>query len=212
VTVAGASARLLVDLLDAANWDHPDAAILAALQASAQLSRSSDPSLAPEAQGLNIEGLGSYPSPTNPERLLLGLRNPRASRRAIFVTLVNPAQVIAGGVARFGEVIQLDLGGLGVRGLAWSDAHQALLIIGGPQADVGAVRLFTWSGDPASTPVAVQDLVGPTGTAAEAVVPYPGTKDVQILFDAGGLLVNGTECKKLSPSAQSSSDVIVHVE
>jgi hypothetical protein len=110
------------------------------------------------------------------------------------------------------EAIQLDLGGLGVRGMAWSDAHQALLIIGGPLGDIGPVRLFKWSGDPASAPVAVQDLVSPAGTAAEAVVPYPGTKDVQILFDSGGLLIGGTECKKLPSSSRSFTDVIVHVE
>ncbi|HEX7841156.1 MAG TPA: DUF3616 domain-containing protein [Kofleriaceae bacterium] len=212
MTVAGSSGFLLDDLLDAANWDHPDPAIIAALQAASQLSRASDPNLSPEVQGINIEGLASYPSPTNPDRLIIGFRNPQASGRAILVTLLNPAQVIAGGFARFGEAIQLDLGGLGVRAMAWSDAHQALLLIGGPVADVGAVRLFKWSGDPASTPTIVQDLVGPAATAPEAVVPYPGTKDVQILFDFGGLLINGTECKKLSASAQSFTDVIVHVD
>ncbi|MBC7975028.1 MAG: DUF3616 domain-containing protein, partial [Myxococcales bacterium] len=212
ITVAGSTEQLLRDLLDADNWDHPDAAILAALEASAQLSRTSDPDLSPEVDGFNIEGLASLPSPTNPERLVIGLRNPRTSGRAILVTLENPAAVVAGATARFGEVVRLDLGGLGVRSLAWSDAHQAMLIIGGPPADVGAVRLFKWSGDLASAPVVVQDLAGPTGTAAEAVVPYPGTKDVQILFDGGARLVGGTECKKLSASAKSFTDLIVHVE
>ena len=212
MTVAGSSPWLLDDLLDAANWDHPDLAILDALEAASQLSLPSVPDLAPEVNGINIEGLASDPSPTNPDRLIIGLRNPRVSGRAILVTLLNPAEVIAGGFARFGEVVRLDLGGLGVRSIAWSDAHQALLVIGGPEADVGPVRLFKWSGDPASTPTVVQDLVGPGGTAAEAVVPYPGTKDVQILFDQGGRLIGGTECKKLSSSAQSFTDQIVHVE
>jgi len=167
--------------------------------------------LAPEVDGLNIEGLAWYPSPTTPERLLLGLRNPHAGGDAILVTLLDPAAVIAGGTAHFGEVITLDLGGLGVRGLAWSAAHDAMLILGGPSADAGVVRLFRWSGDPAVPPTLVQDTVGPPGTA-EAVVPYPGSKDVQILFDAGGVLTGGTECKKLSTSAQSFTDQIVHVE
>jgi hypothetical protein len=211
MTVAGSSARLLTDLLDARRWDHPDPAILAALAAAAQPTRTSDPSLSPEVNGLNIEGLASDPSPSNPERLVIGLRNPHAGGRALLVTLTNPAQVIAGAPAQFGEAIALDLGGLGVRGLAWSDAHQALLILGGPPADAGAVRLFTWSGDPAAPPVVVQDVVGPAGTAAEAIVPYPGTRDVQLVFDFGALVVGGTACKKLATSAQSFTDVIVHV-
>jgi hypothetical protein len=143
---------------------------------------------------------------------VIGLRNPLSAGRALLVTLLNPAEVIAGATAHFGEAIALDLRGLGVRGLAWSDALHAMLVIGGPIADAGPVRLFTWSGDPASAPVAVQDLVGPAATAAEAVVPYPGTTDVQVVFDLGGLDVSGTTCKKLAASAQSFTDQIVHVE
>jgi hypothetical protein len=87
-----------------------------------------------------------------------------------------------------------------------------MLVIAGPQADAGPVQLFTWSGDPAIAPVFVQDLVSPAATAAESVVAYPGTKDVQILFDFGGLVSSGTECKKRSRSAQSFTDQIIHVE
>jgi hypothetical protein len=212
MTVAGSSRWLLDDMLDAASWEHPDLALLDALDAATQLWLPSVAELAPEVNGLNIEGLASDPSPTNPDRLIIGLRNPRDNGRAILVTLLNPGEVIAGGFARFGEAVRLDLGGLGVRSIAWSDAHQALLVIGGPGADTGPVRLFKWSGDPASAPVAIQDLVGPDGAAAEAVVPYPGTKDVQILFDEGGRLIGGTACKKLSSSSQSFTDLIVHVE
>jgi hypothetical protein len=212
MTVAGSSPWLLEDMLDAASWDHPDLAILDALQAATQLWLPSVADLAPEVNGLNIEGMASYPSPTDPDRLIIGLRNPGANERAILVTLLNPGEVIAGGFARFGEAVRLDLGGLGVRSIAWSDAHQALLVVGGPVGNVGPVRLFKWSGDPASAPVVIQDLVGPDGAAAEAVVPYPGTKDVQVLFDEGGRRIDGTACKRLSSSAQSFTDQIVHVE
>jgi len=212
LSVAGATDQLLIDLLDPANWDHPDAAILAQLAAASQLSVASSPDLAPELHGLNIEGLASDPSPTHPDRLVIGLRNPKAGGRAIAITLLNPATAIAGGTAHFGEVLALDLGGLGIRGMAWSDTLAALLILGGPEADVGPVRLFTWSGDPATPPVAVQDIVAPPGTAAEAIVPYPGTRDVQVLFDEGALLVGGNECKKLARSAQSFTDQIIHLD
>ena len=204
---------LLEDLLDASSWDHPDAAVLSALAAATQLSRAVDPDLAPEVHGFNLEGLASYPSPDNPERLLLGLRNPHtAGGRAILVTLLNPSATSSGAFAHFGEVIALDLGGLGVRSLAWSAAHDAMLVIAGPIGDGGATRLYKWSGDPAAAPVFVADVVGPGGTAAEAIVPYPGTKDVQILFDQGGQLIGGTECKKLAAGAQAFTDRIIHVD
>jgi len=86
-----------------------------------------------------------------------------------------------------------------------------MLVIGGPIADDGPVRLYTWSGDPASAPVVVQTLTSPALTAAEAVVTYPGTRDVQVLFDNGGQVINGTTCKKLAASAQSFTDQIVHL-
>lgn len=212
VTVAGASQRLVTDLLVAANWDHPDAAVIAQLAAATRLDVASDPDLAPEVHGLNLEGLAADPTPGNPERLVLGLRNPKAGGLAILVTLLNPGAVIAGAPARFGEVIRLDLGGLGVRGLAWSDALGKLVILAGPEADVGPVRLYTWSGDPLAAPVVVQDVVAPALAAAEAIVTYPGTKDVQILFDQGGQLVGGKACKKLATSAQAFTDTIVHLD
>lgn len=86
------------------------------------------------------------------------------------------------------------------------------MILAGPEADVGPVRLYTWSGDPLAAPSLVQEVVAPALTAAEAIVTYPGTKDVQILFDQGGQLVGGKECKKLATSAQAFTDVIVHLE
>jgi hypothetical protein len=213
LTVAGWTDQLVVDLLDAANWDQPDQAVIAQLAAATQLTKSTVASLAPEASGLNIEGLAAYPSASAPNRLILGLRNPHAANQAILITLLNADAAITGAPAHFGQVIELDLGGLGVRGLTWSDALGAMLVIGGPVADDGAIELFTWSGDPASAPVVVQALSSPSLTAAEAVVAYPGpgTTDVQVLFDAGGQLTNGTACKDLSASAQAFTDQTIHL-
>ena len=197
------------DLLDAGNWDHPDAAVIAALAAATQLSKSTVADLAPEVHGLNIEGLAAYPGVT--DRLILGLRNPQAGADAILLTLLNPADVVAGATAHFGEVIELSLGGRGVRGLTWSDALGAMVMIGGPIADAGTVELFTWSGDPQVAPVAIQALTSPASTAAEAVVAYPGSRDIQVLFDEGALLAGGTECKKLATASQRFVDQIIRL-
>jgi hypothetical protein len=97
----GASATLLDDLLDPARWDQPDLDVIAALDAASQLSRPTVPALAPELAGLNIEGLAAWPSPTNPDRLVIGLRNPHAAGRAILVSLLNPAAVVAGAPAHW---------------------------------------------------------------------------------------------------------------
>lgn len=211
LAVAGWTDRLLDELLDARRWLHPDAGVLAALASATQLSRDTVADLAPEVHGLNIEGLAAYPSAAYPERLLIGLRNPASAGRALLITLLNPAQLIAGAPAQFGEVIALELGGLGVRSLTWSEAHQAMLIIAGPIGDGGPVQLFRWTGDVATSPVRVQDLVDSRGGAAEAVVAYPGSQDLQIVFDDGGASVGGSECKKLATSAQAFDDLTIHL-
>lgn len=211
LTVAGYSDHLLTDLLDAANWDHPDTAILGQLAAATELSQASVADLAPEVHGLNIEGLARDPSATNPDRLILGLRNPQAGSAALLITLLNPDDVVAGQTAHFGEVVELALGGRGVRGLTWADALNQMVVIGGPIADAGTVELYTWSGDPVSAPIAVQALTGAALTAAEAVVAYPGSRDLQVLFDDGGESVSGTACKKLSVSQQRFVDQIVRL-
>lgn len=210
LAVAGFTDQIVVDLLSAANWDQPNTTVIAAIAAATQLGKSTVANLAPEVNGLNIEGLAAYPSASTPNRLIFGLRNPHDSNKAILITLLNADAAIAGATAHFGQVIELDLGGLGVRGLTWSTALGQMLIIGGPIADSGAVQLFTWSGDPAAAPVLVQALPSPSLTTAEAVVTYPGTSDVQILFDAGGQLINGTACKDVSASSQSFTDQTIH--
>jgi hypothetical protein len=209
MTVAGWSDHVVQDMLVAANWDQPDPAILGQLAATTALSQATVADLAPKVDGFNIEGLGWYPSASAPSRMIIGLRNPHAGNKALLISLLNADAVIAGATAHFGQAIELDLGGLGVRSIAWSDALQEMLIIGGPIDQDGARQLFTWNGDPASTPVAVQPLVSPDLTAAEAVVPYPGSRTVQVLFDVGAGLRDGTACKDLAASAQSFYDVTV---
>ena len=190
----------------------PNAAVIATLTASSELGTTTNASLAPEKNGTNIEGLAVYPSATNPGRLAIGFRNPQSGTRALVVTLLNADAVVGGAPARFGEAILLDLGGLGIRSMAWSEALNAMLVLAGPSGGVGTFALYTWSGDANAAPSRVRDISPPTDGSPEAIVTYPGTKDVQILFDMGDAQVGGVSCKDVADASKRFTDVIVHVD
>jgi hypothetical protein len=213
LTVPGYTTKLLDQMLVAANWVTPNTTVLATLTAKSNLAASTDASLAPLAGGINIEGLAWAPTAARPNQLLIGFRSPSQGTSAIVVSLLNAADVLTGATAQFGEAALLDLGGLGIRAMAWSAPHNAVLLIAGPHDDsAGPFRLFKWSGAPADAPVAVQDITGvPSGSAPEAIVTYPNTRDIQILFDEGDHDVGGDACKDASDSAKAFDDTIVHV-
>ncbi len=134
----------------------------------------------PEADGaFNIEGLAATPEGS----LLIGMRNPAPRGKALVVPLLNPAKVIEGERAEFGEGIELDLGGLAIRSMEL--VGMAYMIVAGPPADTGEFALYQWSGKAADAPVRLLhedfDEVRP-----EALFAIPGTRQVQILSDDGG--------------------------
>ena len=149
--------------------------------------------LEPKARGaLNIEGLSATPE----GRLLIGFRNPVPGGKALLVPMLNPDAVIHGQAAKFGEPILLDLGGLGIRDMAYWDGQYA--IIAGPYDGKGQSRLYEWQGGMA-TPRRVKhaDL---KGLNPEAIIFYPDTggEQIQVLSDDGNKLVNGKPCKELA--------------
>jgi hypothetical protein len=150
----------------------------------------------PEADGgLNIEGLAA----TSDGKLLIGLRNPLAQKRALVIPLDNPDEVIAGKRARFGTPIELDLDRRGIRSIERFGTNY--LIVAGPRADRGSFALFRWSGqsgDP-PTPVAGSDL---KDLRPEALFAPPGSNHAQLLSDDGGVVIAGIECKKLPEASQ----------
>lgn len=85
------------------------------------------------------------------------------------------------------------------------------MIVTGSKASTGAFRLYKWSGDSVKPPVAVQDLTAPAGRNPEAIVVWPNTLDVQVLYDQGDLQIQGTECKSASSADQFFSDQILYV-
>jgi hypothetical protein len=211
--VPGYTGMLLDQMLLAENWVEPDAAVLTALNASSNLTRATDPALPPLAGGTNIEGLAWLPDAARPNQLLIGFRSPLQEGKAIVVSLLNADAVIAGVTARFGEVTLLDLGGLSIRSMTWSPVHQAILLIAGPLTDAaGPFKLFKWSGAANDAPIAVGDITGaPTTSAPEAIVTYPNTRDVQIIFDQGDHDIGGGICKDAAETNQVFGDAIMHV-
>ena len=98
--------------------------------------------LAPKDRGgLNIEGLAVSAG----NHLLIAFRNPVPGGRALIIPLQNPDALIAGERAKFGDPILLDLGGLGIRDIAW--AGEKYLIAAGPYSGgKGRSRLYVWDG------------------------------------------------------------------
>lgn len=145
------------------------------------LTKKDDPKRAPEKEGsTNIEGLCAW----RDSQLLIAFRNPIPDGKALLVPLTNPARVIEGDKAVFGDPIQLDLGGLGVRSIERLPGS-TYLIVAGPFDDHGAFQLYQWSGDLAQQPERIQgaDL---SNLNPEAIVVYPKRNKVQLLSDDGG--------------------------
>jgi uncharacterized protein DUF3616 len=204
---AGRTDRLLDDMLDAANWTTPNTEVIAALRNASQLDQSKNSNLAPKASGTNIEGLAAMPGPG----LVIGLRNPRPNGRAIVVTLANAPQAIAGAPAHFTDATALDLGGLGIRAMTWSAPLATALIVAGPSdGSDGPFRLYRWGG--LGTPAMFdRDLAVPAHAHPEAIVTYPGTRDVQLLYDGDGVQLGNNSCDNTSADQREFGDQIVHL-
>ncbi len=124
--------------------------------------------LAPEAGGVNIEGLAAGADGTS---LLIAFRNPLKSGKALVLPLENPAAVVdAAATPKLGAALWLDLGGLGLRSLEWSPTRGEYLIVAGSHDDAGLFALYRWSGDAHKPPKKLQDLTGlrPEGLALSA--------------------------------------------
>ncbi len=99
--------------------------------------------------GLNIEGLAATPD----GKLLIGFRNPIRNGKALIIPLSNPREVLTGGKPSFGEAIELDLGGLGIRSMEhWPADNNGYLIIAGSFEDGGRFQAYRWPGPAGGNP------------------------------------------------------------
>jgi len=129
------------------------------------------------AGGLNIEGLCA----TGDRHLLIGFRNPVPQGRALLVPLLNADAVIQGQRAQFGPPLRLDLGGLGIRDIAFWEGEY--LIVAGPSDGKGQSRLYRWAGNDQGPKLLRH--VSLKGLNPEAVIVYRdrGLQQVQLLSD-----------------------------
>jgi len=134
--------------------------------------------------GLSIEGLCATPD----KHLLIGFRNPVPQGRALLVPLLNPDAVIQGHRAQFGPLVRLNLGGLGIRDMAFWEGEY--LIIAGPPDGKGESRLYRWANDGKNPELL--NHISLKGLNPEAVIIYPdkGLQQVQLLSDDSTMMEN----------------------
>jgi len=93
-------------------------------------------------------------------QLLVGLRGPLIDGQAVVAVIASPDAWFDSGVLASVTIRRLNLGGQGIRGLAWIPALAGYLVISGPLSrEPDAFRLWLWNGnDPAARPVSVPGL------------------------------------------------------
>ena len=155
-----------------------------------------DPDLAPKKHGFNIEGMAATPDGRS---LLIGMRNPTRGGKALVFPIENAAHLLrtATASAALGRVLELDLGGRGIRDITWSPAHQEYLIIGGQADDESpgpGFAVFRWTGQEDAKPRPVSAFDGFKQVPhfhPEAIVPLRGVardqylKEVLLVSDDG---------------------------
>lgn len=166
--------------------------------------------LPPKAKGaLNIEGLAA----TADGKLLIGFRNPLPKGKALIIPLNNPKELIEGGanaIANFGEAIELDLGGRGIRSIERVGA--AYYIVAGPIDDdaPGAKALgfllYKWTGAANVRPVPSLPLPKLDDFHPESLI-VPAANKLQLLSDDGKR--GGTACKDRKKAERSFRSVTI---
>lgn len=170
--------------------------------------RSSAAGLAPErVDGFAIEGAATAP---DGKTLWLGFRAPQMDQdvrhRALIVPVRNPQELIAGTASQagFGNPIELNLGGRGIRAMAQGSDGQ-YLILAGPAgaASSHAARnfaLYAWNGAASDSPREIANNLEAmrlsSGGSLESIVEVAGPvatgTRVQLLMDNGDTVFPGT--------------------
>lgn len=163
----GSSARLLAGL----------AMLDGDLAAAIGDRNSPDAGLAPEKEGINLEGMSVTADGAS---LFLGFRNPVPAGQSLLVKLLNPTAVLfLDAEPEFETPVRLDLGGLGIRSMEWSPAAGVYFIVAGPAGDDGPFDIYRWTegGDTEPVPGARAALATLDGFAPEGlVIDQSGTR------------------------------------
>lgn len=161
---------------------------------------------APEAGGLNIEGLAATPD----GRLLIGFRSPVPDGRALIVPIENPADVIfRDRPPRFGSAVTVALGGRGIRSIEYVPTMRAYVLVAGSANGGRDFALYRWSGAAADAPSLLQ-IVSLDGLSPEAIVVESAHPDrLLLLSDDGGRRIGGRDCKEREASRKFFRSVTV---
>jgi hypothetical protein len=148
-------------------------------------------------EGFNIEGLAMAPGSTSTAYVCFRapIVPPTNRCAALIVPVVNFYSLAASdgppGSAVFGQPIELDLFGRGIRSIE-GDTNGYLIVAGTPLYFPGAYpndfKLYTWSGNPAAAPVERDtDLSGmvPEGIVELPPAPWTSNSPVQLISDNG---------------------------
>jgi hypothetical protein len=184
-----------------------------------------DEDLAPKKHGFNVEGLSVS---EDGRFLLIGLRTPQPGGRAAVFRVDNAEELLDDSTSEgaLGPLATLDLGGRGIRDIAWSPAHRAYVIAAGQADDDDAGQgfvLFTWDGvgSPREIPAFRSVLDAHPHFHPEVVVPLlersaeqlvSSTRVLMLSDDGTKPLPGGISCKEASEQRKSSRAVIMTVE
>jgi len=155
--------------------------------------------LPPKAKGgLNIEGLAVTPN----QELLIGFRNPIPGCKAIVLPLKNPKELIEKKRAHaiFGEPIELDLNGQGIRSIEYWASKNRFIIIAGAYDGSDQFALYQWSGLKNENPERIEVTGLPAHFRPESVLFYPHRDNqLHLLSDDGSIeRIDRTPCKDIN--------------
>jgi len=149
--------------------------------------------LPPASGGLNIEGL-AYD--LFHDRLLLGLRSPVINGKAQIVALriLDPTDPLSKDSLKLEpELIELDLGGGGIRGMEFDPNYGEFLILSGGSVNAGTFHLWKWSGgeEPAEqiTQIAFEHGWKPEGIARVTLTEQSDASFLMVVDDANGYMI-----------------------
>ena len=137
--------------------------------------------------GLNMEALEITP---DRQRLLVGFRSPLQGVHAVMATVENPDAVFEAGAEPVigGTLLLLDLGGQGIRGLAYVASLGGYLVISGPTSRAeDDFNLWFWSGQAgdAARHVTIAGLQGLERAEGVSPAVIDGEQRIVIVSDDG---------------------------
>lgn len=137
--------------------------------------------------GFNIEALEFL---EDQQQLMIGFRSPLDVGQALVAVIRNPAAMFEPGTVPevSPELIRLDLGGHGLRGMSWMPSLRGYLLISGPVAkEQTQFQLWFWSGQANAQPRRTEVDCLPGFEHAEGVTPaiIDGKTRILIVSDDG---------------------------